>query len=138
MKEAFERCVTLDPPKIEYEKIITTGVVTLVKVPWKITSLIVVSLEKIGEGARATPHILVGDKVPKDLNKRQVPSNMVSGIAYGTKSMVENVVSAVAGVVLEPVRGAQKGGFRGGAVGLGKGILGLICKPVAGTIDLVT
>ena len=63
---------------------------------------------------------------------------MVSGIAYGTKSMVENVVSAVAGVVLEPVRGAQKGGFRGGAVGLGKGILGLICKPVAGTIDLVT
>lgn len=52
--------------------------------------------------------------------------------------MVESVVSAVAGVILEPVRGAKKGGAKGGAIGLGKGILGLICKPVAGTIDLVT
>jgi hypothetical protein len=63
---------------------------------------------------------------------------MVSGLAYGGKSMVEHLVSAVAGVVIEPMKGAKKGGFRGGAVGFGKGILGLICKPVAGTIDLVT
>ena len=33
---------------------------------------------------------------------------------------------------------AKKGGLKGGAVGLGKGILGLVCKPVAGSIDLVT
>ena len=52
--------------------------------------------------------------------------------------MVESLVSAVAGVVIEPVRGAKKGGVKGGAVGLGKGVLGLVCKPVAGTIDLVT
>ena len=52
--------------------------------------------------------------------------------------MVEHVVSAVAGVVMEPVKGAKKEGFKGGAKGFGKGILGLVCKPVAGTIDLVT
>ena len=52
--------------------------------------------------------------------------------------MIENIVGAVAGVITEPVRGAKKGGIKGGAVGLGKGMLGLVCKPVAGTIDLVT
>lgn len=107
--------------------------------PWEITSLVVLSLEKIGDGARATPHVLMGDRVPKSTKKpRPEPSNMVTGMAYGTKSMIEHVVSAVAGVVLEPMRGAKKGGIKGGAKGFGKGILGLVCKPVAGTIDLVT
>ena len=46
--------------------------------------------------------------------------------------------SAVAGVITEPVKGAKKGGMKGGAVGFGKGILGLVCKPMKGTIDLVT
>lgn len=52
--------------------------------------------------------------------------------------MLTNVFSAVTGVISEPVKGAKKGGFKGGAVGFGKGILGLVCKPVKGTIDLVT
>lgn len=107
-------------------------------VPWKITSLVVVTLEKIGNGVRATPHVLMGERVPRNLNVRPVPSNMVSGFAYGTKSMIDHLVSAVVGVVLEPLNGARTGGIRGGAVGFGKGMLGLICKPVAGTIDLVT
>lgn len=46
--------------------------------------------------------------------------------------------SAVAGVISEPVKGAKEGGIKGGAKGFGKGILGLVCKPVKGTIDLVT
>ena len=52
--------------------------------------------------------------------------------------MITNVFSAVVGVITEPVRGAKKGGIKGVAVGFGKGILGLVCKPVKGTIDLVT
>ena len=48
------------------------------------------------------------------------------------------MLSAVAGVITEPVKGAKKRGIKGGAIGLGKGILGLVCKPVKGTIDLVT
>jgi hypothetical protein len=52
--------------------------------------------------------------------------------------MLKNVFSAVAGVVVEPLKGAKAGGFKGSAVGLGKGLLGLICKPVKGSIDLVT
>lgn len=67
-----------------------------------------------------------------------MPSNAVSGIAFGTKSMVSKVFQAVAGIIVEPVKGAKKGGVKGGAVGFGKGMLGLVCKPVKGTIDLVT
>jgi hypothetical protein len=52
--------------------------------------------------------------------------------------MLTNMFSAVAGVITEPVKGARSGGLKGGAKGLGKGILGLVCKPVKGTIDLVT
>ena len=52
--------------------------------------------------------------------------------------MLENIFSAVTGVITEPVKGAKNGGLMGGAVGLGKGMLGLVCKPVKGTIDLVT
>lgn len=56
----------------------------------------------------------------------------------GTKSMLNKVFSAVAGVIVEPVKGAKKGGVKGSAVGLGKGMLGLVTKPMKGTIDLVT
>jgi hypothetical protein len=36
------------------------------------------------------------------------------------------------------VKGAQKGGFLGLAKGIGKGLTGLITKPVVGTIDAVS
>lgn len=52
--------------------------------------------------------------------------------------MVINIFNALAGVISEPVKGAKRGGIRGGALGFGKGMLGLVCKPVKGTIDLVT
>lgn len=52
--------------------------------------------------------------------------------------MLTKVFSAVAGVIVEPVKGAKEGGIKGSAYGLGKGMVGLVCKPVKGTIDLVT
>ena len=104
------------------------------------TNYVVVSLERIGEEV---------DKIPKNSaavksthlgsgKSTTEPSNLASGLAVGTKSMLKNVFSAVAGVVVEPVKGAKQGGIKGSAFGLGKGLLGLICKPVKGTIDLVT
>jgi hypothetical protein len=41
-------------------------------------------------------------------------------------------------MIVEPLKGAKQGGLKGGAVGFGKGMLGLVCKPVKGKIDLVT
>lgn len=87
---------------------------------WKMRTYVMVSLEKIGEGKQAQP------------------KHVASGLALGTKSMLSKVFSAVAGVIVEPVKGAKEGGVKGGAVGFGKGMVGLVCKPVKGTIDLVT
>ena len=52
--------------------------------------------------------------------------------------MIKSVFSAIAGLFLEPIRGGRERGFKGAMIGLGKGILGLVVKPVAGTLDLVT
>ena len=52
--------------------------------------------------------------------------------------MLTSMFSAVTGVITEPVKGVRAGGLKGGARGFGKGILGLVCKPMKGTIDLVT
>jgi len=102
-------------------------------------SYVVLSLERIGDSVDSIP-----GRVTKSAAEEQkgapsvVPKNAVSGVAYGTKAMLSKVFSAVAGVIVEPVKGAKRGGIKGGAKGFGKGMLGLVCKPVKGTIDLVT
>ena len=100
---------------------------------WRMGNYVVLSLERIGEGVDR-----VGSSGEESKGPTVNPSNAVSGVAYGTKSMLSKMFSAVAGVIVEPVRGAKRGGVKGGAVGFGKGMLGLVCKPVKGTIDLVT
>ena len=104
---------------------------------WRMGNYVVLSLERIGEGVEGIPN-RVGNSEEESKGRTVNPSNAVSGVAYGTKSMLTKVFSAVAGVIVEPVRGAKRGGVKGGAVGFGKGMLGLVCKPVKGTIDLVT
>ena len=42
------------------------------------------------------------------------------------------------GVVSKPIRGAERSGFQGFAKGIGKGLLGLLVKPVIGTTDFLT
>ena len=51
---------------------------------------------------------------------------------------LKNIITGVTGVFVEPYKGAKQNGFSGGIRGVGKGLLGLVCKPVAGTLDLVT
>jgi len=43
----------------------------------------------------------------------------------------------MSGVVIEPYRGAKKNGYKGGAIGVGKGIAGLVGRPIKGIADLV-
>ena len=105
--------------------------------PWRLGSVVVLSLERIGDSVDNIPN-KVAHTGEEQKARTVVPSNAVSGVAYGTKSMLGKVFSALAGVIVEPVKGAKRGGVKGGAVGFGKGMLGLVCKPVKGTIDLVT
>ena len=101
---------------------------------WKMTNYVILSLERLGDGIEGIPEI--GRQ--KSTGTSKDPSNLASGVVKGTRSLLTGVFGAVAGVVVEPLKGAKEGGVKGGAIGFGKGMLGLVCKPVKGTIDLVT
>lgn len=60
------------------------------------------------------------------------------GIGIGTYSAVKEVTKGVTGVVVEPYRGAKKNGFKGGAIGIVKGVGGLVARPIKGGFDLVS
>mmetsp|Transcript_6482 Transcript_6482/g.3671 ORF Transcript_6482/g.3671 Transcript_6482/m.3671 type:complete len:136 (+) Transcript_6482:255-662(+) len=104
--------------------------------PWNLVK----GLEKIGDGVKNTPEMIFRDKTERRPRKqdRFVPSNVATGLGMGTISLVSGVVKGVSGVFTEPYKGAKKYGIRGGIKGFGKGIVGLVCKPVAGTLDLLT
>lgn len=95
------------------------------------------SLEKISDTTRAAPEFIMEQTVKKK-KKKAPPSNVISGVYRGTTVLVGSVFNGVAGLVVQPVRGAKKQGVKGATLGVGKGILGLICKPIAGSIDMIT
>ena len=64
--------------------------------------------------------------------------NLASGLLMGAKKIFTGCAKGLSGLFLEPFRGAKLKGIRGAAIGLGKGIIGLICRPVAGALGFVT
>ena len=63
---------------------------------------------------------------------------MASSAAGGSESVVRGVGEGVAGVFLQPVRGAQKGGVGGFFKGVARGVAGVVVKPVVGVLDGAT
>lgn len=63
--------------------------------------------------------------------------NIVSGIGYGTSSMIYGVMRGVGGVVYDPYIGMKQKGLRGGSIGVVKGLGGLVGRPIKGCFDFV-
>lgn len=61
--------------------------------------------------------------------------NVASGLGSGVQKLVNGFLEGVTGVVKAPIRGAEKHGFEGFAKGIGKGLLGLLVKPIIGISD---
>ncbi len=73
-----------------------------------------------------------------DENKQhKKPKNIISGVGYGSYALVKGIFDGVTGLVTEPYKGAKKKGVKGAAVGVGRGLMGLVAKPVGGTVGLV-
>ena len=79
--------------------------------------------------------------------KGEVPARLSSGLASGASSFGLSVVSALAGVVDQPMRSVQAageaemglGGYASSVIkGFGKGLLGVVTKPVGGAFQLVS
>eukprot|EP00826_Nyctotherus_ovalis_P026173 TRINITY_DN2043_c0_g1_i12.p1 TRINITY_DN2043_c0_g1~~TRINITY_DN2043_c0_g1_i12.p1 ORF type:complete len:366 (+),score=121.53 TRINITY_DN2043_c0_g1_i12:787-1884(+) len=77
------------------------------------------------------------DEGPKPTKEKQ-PSNIASGILRGAGALIKSLFDAIVGIFAEPIRGGSKSGFTGAIKGVGKGMIGLVLKPVHGTLDLVT
>lgn len=60
---------------------------------------------------------------------------MFGGVFKGVKSIVGGVGKGLAGVVKKPVEGAKEKGALGFFEGVGKGIVGLPTKIVVGVVD---
>jgi hypothetical protein len=61
--------------------------------------------------------------------------NVASGLGSGVQKLITGFLEGVTGVVRAPIRGAEKRGFEGFAKGIGKGLLGLLVKPIIGISD---
>ena len=55
-----------------------------------------------------------------------------SGIRIASKELGLGLVDGITGLVMQPMKGAEKGGAGGFVKGVGKGIGGLVAKPAAG------
>lgn len=105
--------------------------------PFKLTEGVCTGLEKLGARVKGTPDALFHTPRPAPV-QRFVPENIATGLAAGAGLMLYGLAGGLFGLISEPVKCVKKRGIKGVPAGLGKGFLGLVCKPVGGTIDFVT
>ena len=70
-----------------------------------------------------------------DMLREHDDINVASGLGSGVQKLVSGFLEGVTGVVRAPIRGAEKRGLEGFAKGIGKGLLGLLVKPIIGISD---
>ncbi|KAH9849745.1 vacuolar protein sorting-associated protein 13 [Lenzites betulinus] len=68
--------------------------------------------------------------------RRNRPRHAIYGVAAGAEALATSVVSGVEGVLLKPIEGAESEGAKGFFKGVGKGLIGVVTKPVIGVFDL--
>ena len=61
--------------------------------------------------------------------------NVALGLGSGVQKLLNGFLDGVTGVVKKPLQGAEKKGLEGFAKGIGKGLLGLLVKPIIGISD---
>lgn len=66
------------------------------------------------------------------------PAHLGEALLDGGREFGRGMALGVAGVVMQPIRGAEEEGVTGFVKGVGKGVAGLVAKPVAGALDLAS
>lgn len=64
--------------------------------------------------------------------------DVIDGIGSAGGSLARGLSDGVSGLIKNPLKGAERGGFAGFAKGVGTGMLGLVVKPVVGVTDAAT
>ncbi|KAK2952042.1 putative Vacuolar protein sorting-associated protein 13C [Blattamonas nauphoetae] len=99
------------------------------------------SAGKLTGAASSAVAVLQMDSEYKSQHARSLavkPKHVGDGLLQGTVAFGKGVAGGVAGVIADPIRGAQRNGAAGFFKGLWTGITGTVVKPVVGTIDFAT
>jgi vacuolar protein sorting-associated protein 13A/C len=70
--------------------------------------------------------------------RRNKPRHAIYGVAAGGEALASSVTSAVEGILMKPIEGAETEGAFGFFKGIGKGLVGAVTKPVVGVFDLAS
>ncbi|THV04954.1 vacuolar protein sorting-associated protein 13 [Dendrothele bispora CBS 962.96] len=71
--------------------------------------------------------------------RRNKPRHAINGVTAGGEAFANSVASAMEGVLMKPIEGAESEGAIGFFKGMGKGIVGsAVTKPVVGVFDLAS
>ncbi|KAG2023495.1 hypothetical protein CC2G_001143 [Coprinopsis cinerea AmutBmut pab1-1] len=70
--------------------------------------------------------------------RRNRPRHAIYGVAAGGEALASSVTSAMEGVFMKPIEGAETEGALGFFKGVGKGLVGAVTKPVVGVFDLAS
>lgn len=64
------------------------------------------------------------------------PKNFVEGLGFGANAALRTIPDALFGVIARPIVETNRGGYKGLAFGLLQALIGLLCKPISGALDL--
>ncbi|KAJ3800717.1 vacuolar protein sorting-associated protein 13 [Lentinula aff. detonsa] len=70
--------------------------------------------------------------------RRNKPKHAIYGVTAGGEALASSVASAMEGVLMKPLEGAESEGAVGFFKGMGKGLVGAVTKPVVGVFDLAS
>ncbi|KAF9459895.1 vacuolar protein sorting-associated protein 13 [Collybia nuda] len=70
--------------------------------------------------------------------RRNKPRHAIYGVTAGGEAFASSVTSAMEGVLMKPIEGAESEGALGFFKGVGKGLVGVVTKPVIGVFDLAS
>ncbi|KAI9014452.1 hypothetical protein CLU79DRAFT_890124 [Phycomyces nitens] len=69
---------------------------------------------------------------------RNKPKHAMYGVTQGVAYLGTSVASGFVGLVKRPMEGAEESGFGGFMSGVGRGLVGVVTKPVVGIFDLAS
>ena len=61
---------------------------------------------------------------------------MADGIFKGGKKLASSTWDGISGIWKDPIQGGHQDGVKGAITGFGQGVMGLVCKPLVGVMDL--
>lgn len=88
----------------------------------------------LAKGFRNAPRLYNDETV----RKQEKVTGLASGVVLAGKEFGLGLFDGITGLVTQPYKGAEKEGVQGLIKGFGKGIGGLVLKPVAGEFSLPT